>query len=984
MPIFSRSLLLTIGASFIVTVQVSGNGAGGDPATVSAPHLSPAPPLPPETPERGPIDFSTSFAPTLPPSEIIFQPAAPEGNESDQLPSAVPPVPWPAQTLHVAAPENKIHDLLTSDAPHLPLPAPTLLPTAQEERNDLSTSASTPLPQSAEALSSPLPGTDGDPSISAAPPASQPASALPPAAPGGVASEPLTFVAPPLPPPAPTLPTAAPEGEISDLATSAALPLPTAASTLPPPAWEADVTELLTFSAPPLPPPAPKLSPEASGEDISDFLTSVELPLQGDVRVRSISMATPPLPKPAETLSTSVPGTDMTSAIPPLPPPAPTLSPAAPGEETRNHSISFVPPQPQTVATHSPAMPGRGIDDNLPSAAPSLPETAAMPPAAGGEPDDFLTSSPLPSPQAAPTLPKAALEGEAGGLSTSASWGLPQPIQALAMAAPEEEVSDYMASASSSLQPMEKTMQLAASQSEQGGRQNREETFEKVRGPMAEEESRNEQTSGPHDQEAQSVAHGGYDAHDEGDIRLDDHVLIGIRSLEGGSQTSREVERTDQRYKDFDTFSHAIEETQLLNDTRKAYPDVEESNIDKHVVSYQAAENVSMVIPPYSEQSRRAEEEGWFSDERRLSHIPSATKVTSFPIELSAGGNSRGKAQQQLDQPFAVWRDSATGQYYVSDTMNHRVQRWSPGVWEVETVAGGAGPGRGLHQLKYPKGIFMNGTTVWVADSGNHRIVRWEAQGTSGVVVAGKKGVLLDKQGAVRGYDVHCCRQGFGERQLRDPHGVFVDSDGVLYIADTGNDRVQRWNGNTITTIAGKGMHGLNAVLRRPEAVFVWSKTVYVADTGQHQVVSFAPGSTTGRRAAGGNGLGSRIDQLAGPTGIWLDDSLQENGVRVLQLYVADTFNHRVIRVRQDSGLAAVAAGECLLSPEYISPCINGGLHYPPDPSPDGVDRLNPSNANPPIYHFWGPTGVFVSTGAVNITVVDTQNHRVLTWLQYR
>jgi DNA-binding beta-propeller fold protein YncE len=45
---------------------------------------------------------------------------------------------------------------------------------------------------------------------------------------------------------------------------------------------------------------------------------------------------------------------------------------------------------------------------------------------------------------------------------------------------------------------------------------------------------------------------------------------------------------------------------------------------------------------------------------------------------------------------------------------------------------------------------------------------------------------------------------------LSIPEGVAVDSAGNLYIADTGNYRVRKVSGGTITTVAGNGIAGFS------------------------------------------------------------------------------------------------------------------------------------------------------------------------------
>jgi hypothetical protein len=67
--------------------------------------------------------------------------------------------------------------------------------------------------------------------------------------------------------------------------------------------------------------------------------------------------------------------------------------------------------------------------------------------------------------------------------------------------------------------------------------------------------------------------------------------------------------------------------------------------------------------------------------------------------------------------------------------------RWLPGATQGEIVAGGHGGGNGLHQLRHPWGIAVDGEgAVLVADTGNHRVMRWLPGATQGEIVAGGNG----------------------------------------------------------------------------------------------------------------------------------------------------------------------------------------------------------------------------------------------------
>ncbi|MGW4060150.1 NHL repeat-containing protein [Amycolatopsis sp. NPDC004747] len=76
---------------------------------------------------------------------------------------------------------------------------------------------------------------------------------------------------------------------------------------------------------------------------------------------------------------------------------------------------------------------------------------------------------------------------------------------------------------------------------------------------------------------------------------------------------------------------------------------------------------------------------------------------------------------------------------------------------------------------------------------------------------------------------------GTGPGQFRAPSGIAVDTRGRVWVADTGNDRVQAFtrDGALVRVLAGR--------LKAPEAVAVDAAgNVYVADTGNRRVVQFS------------------------------------------------------------------------------------------------------------------------------------------------
>ncbi|CAF5163473.1 unnamed protein product, partial [Rotaria sp. Silwood1] len=63
---------------------------------------------------------------------------------------------------------------------------------------------------------------------------------------------------------------------------------------------------------------------------------------------------------------------------------------------------------------------------------------------------------------------------------------------------------------------------------------------------------------------------------------------------------------------------------------------------------------------------------------------------------------------------------------------------------------------------------------VYVSEIGNDRVTRWDNT-IAGVIVAGNG------------------TAGSALNQLRDPWGIYVDSNYTVFVVDRGNHRVQMW-----------------------------------------------------------------------------------------------------------------------------------------------------------------------------------------------
>jgi sugar lactone lactonase YvrE len=241
------------------------------------------------------------------------------------------------------------------------------------------------------------------------------------------------------------------------------------------------------------------------------------------------------------------------------------------------------------------------------------------------------------------------------------------------------------------------------------------------------------------------------------------------------------------------------------------------------------------------------------------------------------------------------------GALYVPDIYGHRVRRIAPGG-TITTIAGtgiagdsGDGGPAVAAALIVPRGLAVDDRgDLFIADAGRHRVRRVDATGTittlAGSGVSGSGGDGGPATAA----------------QLDAPEALALDRSGNLFIADTGNNRVRRVAlDGSITTVAGNGAFGFSgdggkataARLALPRGLVTDPRgLLYIADSDNNRVrrVDAAGTITTvaGTGAAGFSGDGGPATQarLDGPDGVALDGAGR--------LFIADAGNHRVRVVR--------------------------------------------------------------------------------------
>jgi predicted membrane-bound mannosyltransferase/sugar lactone lactonase YvrE len=266
------------------------------------------------------------------------------------------------------------------------------------------------------------------------------------------------------------------------------------------------------------------------------------------------------------------------------------------------------------------------------------------------------------------------------------------------------------------------------------------------------------------------------------------------------------------------------------------------------------------------------------SNNNRILHITSdGNLLQEFGTfgDLSTGNAPPGT----FFEPWGV-AVGPDGSVYVTDTWNHRVQKFSRDGNPLKTWGqfGQPSPEDPASKGYFwgPRGIAVDSQgRVFVADTGNKRIVVFDANGN-----------YLTEFGS----------GGFDPGQFDEPVGVAIGSDGTVYVTDTWNQRIQSF----VPTETGEG-----EILYQPLAqwdVSGWfgqsldnkpfiavdrNNNVFVTDPEGYRVIEF---TSTGEFVRTWGDFGAGLDQLGLPSGIAVDP--------LGFIWVTDSGNNRILKYR--------------------------------------------------------------------------------------
>ncbi len=238
-----------------------------------------------------------------------------------------------------------------------------------------------------------------------------------------------------------------------------------------------------------------------------------------------------------------------------------------------------------------------------------------------------------------------------------------------------------------------------------------------------------------------------------------------------------------------------------------------------------------------------------------------AESTLSYATKFGEVGSEAGK----LKSPWGVAVNSE-GKLWVVDRANNRVEEFSSAGSYIAKF-GEAGSGNG--QLKEPEGIALDSSGhVWVADTGNNRLEEFSSSGAY-MTTVGSLGTEAGK--------------------LKAPAAIAFDAKGNIWVADTGNNRVEKFSKEgecaskvgTPECVSKFGAAGSEpGQLAEPKGIAVDSgEHIWVADTGNNRVQEFSTSGVLlkrfGSAGAGEGQLKAPIDLKIDSVGdIWTIDSL--------------------------------------------------------------------------------------------------------------
>ncbi len=210
-----------------------------------------------------------------------------------------------------------------------------------------------------------------------------------------------------------------------------------------------------------------------------------------------------------------------------------------------------------------------------------------------------------------------------------------------------------------------------------------------------------------------------------------------------------------------------------------------------------------------------------YVDSQQNLYIADSNGIYLWPLGSSVGTMISGSNTSTTGNVYGIFVDNNQN-LYASVLSGYSVMMWTSSATAGTIVAGGNNAGYSLSNLYTPYGLTVDSSTntIYVANLYTQTIIAWKSGATSGTIAVGRNGTI-----------------GASNSLLRNPRDVKRDSNGNLYVLDTGNYRALLFCQNPPSTtgisIADTGATTLQGIALDSNL------NVYIVDYSYHRILKF-------------------------------------------------------------------------------------------------------------------------------------------------